>query len=104
LACFNVLRKPNQDYFRRKFNMKLSDIIASAGVIILLIAFLLNLYGKLPVTSKLYASLNFLGAAICCFAAWLVSFYPFVVLEGIWAIFGLFSLFKKQPQQSSSIK
>ncbi len=42
--------------------MKISDIIASIGVIILLIAFLLNLYKKLPAESKTYALLNFIGA------------------------------------------
>lgn len=76
--------------------MKISDIIASIGVITLLIAFLLNLYRKLPVTSTLYGLMNFVGAAICCFAAWMVSFYPFVILEGAWAVFGLLSLFKKE--------
>jgi hypothetical protein len=74
--------------------MKLSDIIASAGVIILLIAFLLNLYKKLPASSKLYALMNFVGAAICCFASYMVKFYPFVVLEGTWALFGLVALIK----------
>jgi hypothetical protein len=74
--------------------MKTSDIIASTGVIILLVAFLLNLYKRLPVTSWIYGTLNFVGAAICCFASYLVSFYPFVVLEGTWAIFGLLALLK----------
>jgi hypothetical protein len=76
--------------------MKISDFVASTGVIILLTAFLLNLYKRLPVTSKLYGTLNFVGAAICCFAAWLVSFYPFVILEGAWSIFGLLALLKSQ--------
>jgi len=75
--------------------MKISDIVASIGVIILLIAFLLNLYKKLPASSKTYSLMNFIGAGICCYASYMVSFYPFVVLEGIWALFGLISLFKK---------
>lgn len=75
--------------------MKISDIVASTGVIILLIAFLLNLYKKLPASSKTYSLMNFIGAGICCYASYMVSFYPFVVLEGIWALFGLISLFKK---------
>ena len=75
--------------------MKTSDIVASIGVIILLAAFLLNLYKVLPVTSKLYGTLNFVGAAICCFGAWMVNFYPFVILEGAWSVFGLLSLLKK---------
>ena len=74
--------------------MKLSDIIASIGVIILLIAFLLNLYKKLPSDSKLYSLLNLTGAGICCFASWMVSFYPFVILEGVWGFVALVSLFK----------
>jgi len=74
--------------------MKLSDIIASIGVIILLIAFLLNLYGTLSAENKIYGLLNLIGAGICCFASWMVSFYPFVVLEGIWAFVALVSLFK----------
>ena len=74
--------------------MKVSDIIASIGVIILLIAFLLNLYKKLPSESKTYSLLNLVGAGICCFASWMVSFYPFVILEGVWAFVALVSLFK----------
>jgi len=74
--------------------MKLSDIIASIGVIILLIAFLLNLYKKLSANSKVYSLMNFIGAGICCFASWMVSFYPFVILEGVWGFVALVSLFK----------
>jgi hypothetical protein len=74
--------------------MKISDIIASAGVIILLIAFLLNLYKKLPAESKTYSLLNFIGAGVCCLASYMVKFYPFVILEGVWAAFALVSFFK----------
>ncbi|WP_428327801.1 CBU_0592 family membrane protein [Mucilaginibacter sp.] len=73
--------------------MKTSDILASIGVIILLIAFLLNLYKKLPSSSKAYAAMNFIGAGICCYSSYLISFYPFVVLESVWAIVALLSLF-----------
>lgn len=74
--------------------MKPSDIIASTGVIILLIAFLLNLYKKLPTESKIYSALNLIGAGVCCLASWLIKFYPFVILEGTWAFVALISLFK----------
>jgi cytochrome bd-type quinol oxidase subunit 2 len=82
--------------------MKPSDIIASIGVIILLIAFLLNLYKKLSANSKAYTFMNFLGAAICGFSSYLISFYPFVVLESIWAIFALVSLIKVSRGTSST--
>ncbi len=74
--------------------MKTSDIIASLGVVILLIAFLLNLYKKVPAESRAYTLLNFIGAATCGFASFMIKFYPFVVLESIWAAFALVSFFK----------
>ena len=73
--------------------MKASDILASVGVIILLIAFLLNLYNRLPQGSKTYGFLNLVGATICCLSSWMISFYPFVVLEAAWATVALLSLF-----------
>jgi hypothetical protein len=58
--------------------MKLSDIIASTGVIILLIAFLLNLYKKLPAESKTYSLLNFTGGwdmLFCILSYQILSIY-----------------------------
>jgi hypothetical protein len=74
--------------------MKTSDVIASIGVIILLIAFLLNLYKKLEANSRAYCFMNFAGAALCGFSSYLINFYPFVILESIWAGFALVSFFK----------
>jgi len=74
--------------------MKTSDIIASIGVIVLLVAFLLNLYKKIAPESRAYTLLNFIGATTCGFASYMIGFYPFVFLEGIWAAFALFSFFK----------
>jgi hypothetical protein len=74
--------------------MKVSDIIASIGVIILLIAFLLNLNKRLSANSRAYTLMNFIGAGLCCYASWMVRFYPFIILEGVWAFVALVSLFK----------
>ncbi len=74
--------------------MKASDIIASIGVIILLIAFFLNLNKKLSAESKAYILMNLVGAGVCCYASWMIRFYPFVILEAIWGFVALISLFK----------
>jgi len=74
--------------------MKVSDIIASVGVIILLIGFMLNLFKKLSPDSKAYALMNFVGAGLCGYSSYLISFWPFVILESIWAFVALLSLFK----------
>ena len=73
--------------------MKFPDILASIGVIILLIAFLLNLYRKLSTKNKIYALMNFIGAGICCYSSYLIKFYPFVLLEAVWSLVALRSLF-----------
>jgi len=73
--------------------MSFPDILASIGVIILLIAFLLNLYKRLPAQSKIYSLMNFIGAGICCFSSYLIKFYPFVLLEAVWSLVALLSLF-----------
>lgn len=74
--------------------MKESDILASIGVIVLLVAFLLNLYKKLPAQSRIYSAMNFIGAGICAYSSWMIRFYPFIVLESVWALFALASLLK----------
>ncbi|MGZ3873135.1 MAG: CBU_0592 family membrane protein [Mucilaginibacter sp.] len=84
--------------------MKVSDILASIGVVILLIAFLLNLYKKLPAQSKAYSLMNFIGAAICCLSSYLIRFYPFVILEGVWGAVALLSLFNVPRGTSVEIK
>jgi len=82
--------------------MKTSDILASVGVIILLAAFLLNLYKQLPAQSSIYKLMNFIGAGICCLSSYLIGFFPFVILEGVWALVALLSLFNV-PRGTSAI-
>ena len=69
------------------------DIVGSAGVAILLGAFLANLMGWLSPTSPVYQGLNALGAGIAGYASWGIGFMPFVVLEGAWCVIALVSLF-----------
>lgn len=80
--------------------MSLSDILASIGVSLLLIAFLLNLKKILSTESKWYSWLNIAGALLCGYSSYLISFYPFVILEGVWAIAALGSLFKHVPRET----
>jgi hypothetical protein len=61
-------------------------LIASIGVALLLLAFLLNLVKRLSSDGSLYSFLNFVGAALAAYASYLIDFMPFVVLEGTWAL------------------
>ena len=68
------------------------DWVGACGVGLLLVAFLLNLFGVLPRGSRSYQSLNAAGASLACYAALMIEFLPFVVLEATWAIVALVAL------------
>ncbi len=74
--------------------MSAGEWIGTLGVSILLIAFALNLLKKLQANSKLYLFLNVLGGALACLSSVLIQFWPFVVLEGVWAIASLVMLLR----------
>jgi hypothetical protein len=76
--------------------MEFSEIIGAIGVSLCLIAFLFSVFGYLSQESKLYALLNLFGGGLSCYAAILIDFLPFVILEGTWAIVALVALFKKR--------
>ena len=74
--------------------MNFSESMGSAGVTILLLAFVLNMLKIIKTESLSYLLLNFIGAGIACFASWLIPYFPFVILEGVWAVVSLASLVK----------
>jgi hypothetical protein len=69
-----------------------NDYIGFAGVFILLIAFLLNLYGKLSKDGLPYILMNIIGAGLACLASWLINYIPFVILEATWTIVSVIAL------------
>lgn len=66
--------------------MSFANLIGSVGVALLLLAFLLNLAKLMRAEGYAYTTLNFVGAALACWSAYLIGFAPFVVLEGVWAL------------------
>lgn len=82
----------------------INDVIGFIGVFILLIAFLLNLLGKLSQNSIGYILLNIIGAGLACLASVLINYVPFIILEGTWTLVSLVALinyFKKSSKASS---
>lgn len=70
----------------------LNDYIGFAGVLVLLVAFLLNLAGKLDKDGFAYIVMNVVGAGLACIASWLIHYIPFVILEGTWTLVSLVGL------------
>lgn len=74
--------------------MELSTIMGTVGVSLLLLAFFLNLFRIIPESSLSYILLNIFGAGTACVASVMIEFIPFIVLEVIWVVVGLFGLIK----------
>ena len=74
--------------------MHTNDIIGFTGVAILLAAFLLNLMGKISKDGLTYIVLNIAGAALACFASYLINYLPFVILEATWMLVSVWALIK----------
>ncbi len=80
-------------------------IIGSIGVGLLLLAYLLNLLKRISQDSKLYTSLNIVGAGLACYSSYLISFVPFIILEGVWlfvSVIALIKLFGVPPSGSQA--
>lgn len=84
--------------------MSTANWIASIGVGILLLAFFLNISGRLDNKSKLYAIFNAAGGLISGYASWMIDFYPFVILNLIWSLTAIIALFKSNvPRETKKI-
>jgi len=82
--------------------LTINDWIGFAGVAILLLAFLLNLMGKLSKDGLTYILLNIVGAGLACLASWLINYIPFVILEASWTLVSLWALINYFTKKSTA--
>ncbi len=80
-----------------------ADVAGSVGVFILLLAFGLSLSGRIKQKSLTYELLNVIGALLCCVAAALIGFVPFVVLEGCWALVAVAATINRQVARRPAV-
>ena len=62
--------------------MTMTDWTGAIGVTLLLVAFFLNLTGRIGKESFAYLFLNVIGAGIACLASVMLRYLPFIILEG----------------------
>lgn len=74
--------------------VEFSVIVGSTGVLLLLLAFFLNLFKILMQDTKTYAIMNVVGAGLSCYASILIDYMPFIILEGTWALVAFIGLIK----------
>ncbi|MCR8667733.1 hypothetical protein NO995_08565 [Aestuariibaculum sp. M13] len=74
--------------------MNLTDWIGFIGVSLILLAYILNVSNRISNTHMAFILLNFIGASTACFASVLLNYWPFIILEGVWATVSLVSFWK----------
>lgn len=77
--------------------MNLIDCIGFLGVFQILLAYVLNVSGKVSNKSLLFLILNLTGASMACLASILLNYWPFIILEAVWALVSLYALIKFKP-------
>ena len=71
------------------------DWIGFIGVFQILLAYILNVTGKLKSKDVLFILLNLTGSSMACLASILLNYVTFIILEGVWAFVSLIALLKK---------
>ena len=81
--------------------MSLDTFVATLGVSILLVAFVMNLRGWLAPSDALYQAMNAVGSGLACVASIMIGFLPFVVLEAVWFVVAVGALIGTRWARSS---
>jgi len=74
--------------------MGYNDAIGTIGVGLILMAFFLSTAKLIESNGKPYYVLNIIGAAMACYASFLINYSPFVILEGTWTLVSIYGLMK----------
>jgi len=74
--------------------MTYNNWIGTIGVGLVLLAYFLNTMKMVPENGKLFFFLNIIGGALSCYAAILINFIPFTVLEAIWTVVSIYGFVK----------
>lgn len=83
--------------------MNTTDIIGSIGVVLMVIAYYLNITDKLDDDDISYILLNLFGGVLAFIASYLISYYPFMILEGVWtliSVWGVYDYIKRKNGQT----
>jgi hypothetical protein len=78
------------------------------GMLLLLISFVTEVLRLLHRAHFVYLLLNFLGSAAMTYYAFVINSWPFLILNGVWALFSLYGLirlyFPKKEDKNKTVK
>ena len=70
------------------------DWVGTIGVFLILLAYFLNVTGRMKTTDLFFILMNLFGAALACLASALINYLPFIVLEATWAAVSVMALIR----------
>ena len=73
----------------------LLDVIASCGLSLLLVAFVLNKFKKIVRNTFTFNGLNFIGHLILAYYAFAINSRLFIYFESVWVFTSLYFLLRK---------
>ena len=74
--------------------MEYNDLIGTLGVGLILLAYFLNTIRMIKINGKLFYVMNIIGAALACYASFLINYMPFIILEGTWTLVSIYGLMR----------
>lgn len=72
--------------------MSIIDWVGFLGVLQILLAYSLNVIGKVSNKNLSFIMLNLFGAAMACLASILLNYWLFIILEAVWTLVSLYAL------------
>lgn len=79
-------------------NFTFADLVGFTGVLLLLLAYFMQLSNVIKKDSNWYIVLNIVGAALSCLASILIRYIPFVILEFTWMLVSFFPLLQRSKK------
>lgn len=74
--------------------MTFNDWIGTVGVSLILLAFFCSTFKLIKSDGKLFYLLNIVGAALACYASYLINYTPFIILEATWTLVSIVGFVK----------
>ena len=72
----------------------MEQVVSICGSVLILVAFVGNLLGRIPASGYTYVLLNVAGSAILAIVAILEEQWGFLLLEAVWTVVSLYGLMR----------
>lgn len=72
--------------------MSSGEYFGTIGVALILLAYFFSVFNLIQREGRLFFIMNMLGAGLACYASYLIVYWPFVLLEGMWVVVSILGL------------